>query len=112
MDALNNVKDVHARTVTQYKRLLEQAHGASAAQLHALQVELRIIRGSLEEEKAASHALAMEHDRMQMEGAHSFHPRDDIDLASALRGDGYGNFDEIEVRKAVKALKMQDRVRL
>lgn len=110
MEALNQVKNVHNRTVTQYRRLLEQAHGASAAQLHALQVELRILRGSLEEEKAASHALAMEHDRMQMEGIHSNGPRDeDIDLASALRG---GRFDEIEVRKAVKALKMPDRVRL
>ena len=101
MDALNNVRDVHARTVTQYKRLLEQAHGASAAQLHALQVELRILRGTLEEEKAASHALAMEHDRIQMEGVRAFQPREDVDLALALRGDGYGNFDEIEVRKAV-----------
>lgn len=98
--------------MTQYKRLLEQAHGSSAAQLHALQAELRVLRGTLEEERAASHALAMEHDQMQMQGASAFSPRENVDLASALRGDGYGNFDEVEVRKAVKALKMPDRVRL
>ncbi len=36
----------------------------------------------------------------------------DVNLASALRGDGKGNFDEIEVRKAVRALKLADRTRL
>lgn len=71
-----------------------------------------MLRASLEDEKAASHALAMEHDRVQMQGARSFHPSEDVDLAAALRGDGYGNFNEVEVRKAVKALKMPDRVKL
>ncbi|KAI5118372.1 hypothetical protein M0805_008700 [Coniferiporia weirii] len=112
VDALNNVRNMHARALTQYRRLLEQAHGASAAQLHALQAELRILRASLEDERAASREVEMERDRMQMQRTTIRRPVEDIDLAAALWGDGRGNFNETEVRKAVRALKIQDRLRL
>jgi len=36
----------------------------------------------------------------------------DFDLARALRGDGRGTFNETEVRKALRSLKMADRMRL
>lgn len=113
MDALDNVRTVHARSMTQYRRLLEQAHGASASQLHALQAELRILRASLEDERAAAHEVEMERDHMQMQHAsRKYQNQEAVDLAAALRGDGRGIFDEIEVRKAVKLLKIPDRVRL
>ena len=35
-----------------------------------------------------------------------------VDLAKALKGDGKGVFNETEVKKAVRALKLQDRMRL
>ena len=115
MEALNNVKDIHARSMTQYRRLLEQAHGASASQLHALQAELRILRGTLEEERAITREIEMQRDQMQMQSASRYRSEfqdDDVDLASALKGDGKGGFDEMAVRKAVKRLKMPERVRL
>lgn len=106
---------LHTRKVTQLKRLLEQGQGASAAQLHALQAELRMLRVALEDEKAQARARELEQDALRMKAmahASSHRPDDDVDLATALRGDGKGNFNESEVRKAVRALKLQDRMRL
>ncbi|THG93814.1 hypothetical protein EW145_g8272, partial [Phellinidium pouzarii] len=112
IDALNTVKNLHAHALTQYRRLLEQAHGASAAQLHALQAELRILRVALEDERAAARDVEMQRDHMQMQRRTAPHALEDIDLAAALRADGRGIFNEVEVRKAVRALKMQDRLQL
>ena len=113
MIALNNVKEVHARTSTQYRRLLEQAHGASAAQLHALQAELRILRQTVEDERKAAREIELERDRMLTQNAGlRNNAYESIDLATALRGDGRGTFNEIEVRKAVRTLKMEDRQKL
>ncbi|KAH8110235.1 hypothetical protein DFH11DRAFT_1690946 [Phellopilus nigrolimitatus] len=112
VDEETTVKTLHARALTQYRRLLEQAHGASAAQLHALQAELRILRVALEDERAAAREVEMDRDRMHMQGALGLRSHEDVDLAAALRGDGRGNFNEPEVRKAVRALKIRDRQRL
>lgn len=110
------MKDIHTRKLTQYKRLLEQAQSASAAQLHALQAELRLLRAALEDERYAAHKNELERDAMRMKAmAHqtSVHlVNGDADLAVALRGDGKGNFNETEVRKAVRSLKLHDRMRL
>ena len=35
-----------------------------------------------------------------------------MDIARALRGDGRGVFNETEVRRAVRSLKLPDRMRL
>ncbi|THH01889.1 hypothetical protein EW145_g6837, partial [Phellinidium pouzarii] len=88
-------------TLTQYRRLLEQAHGASAAQLHALQAELRTLRIALEDERAAACDVEMQHGHMQMQRRTAPHALEDIDLAAALCGDGHRIFNEAEVRKAV-----------
>lgn len=104
--------------MTQYRRLLEQAHGASAAQLHALQAELRILRGELENERAKIHEREMERDNLLVQRklgsghASGGKAEEEFDLATVLRGMGNGKFDEVEVRKAVKTLKMNDRVKL
>jgi hypothetical protein len=39
-------------------------------------------------------------------GNHSF------DIVSAMRGDGFGGFDEEAIRAAVKAMRQADRMRL
>lgn len=45
---LNQVNSLHTRKVTSYKRLLERAQHNSAAQLHALQAEVRMLREQLQ----------------------------------------------------------------
>lgn len=113
--ALDQVRLAHTRKLTTYKRLLEQAQGSSASQLHALQAELRLLRVALEDERAEARKGEMERDRMRMRALTQSTVKEtngDVDLASALRGDGKGNFNEAEVRKAVRALKLPDRMRL
>ena len=113
--ALQKIKVVHTQKLLHYKRLLEQGHHASAAQLHALQAELRLLRMALEDERAKAREGELERDRLQMKTltqSSSAEKGSDVDLATALRGDRKGNFNESEVRKAVRALKLQDRMRL
>lgn len=114
--ALDEVKSVHARKITDYKRLLEQSQASSASQLHALQAELRLLRLALENERAAVRESEMERDHMRMTAFASRTARKEndgtIDLAAALRGDGNGVFNETEVKKAIRSLKLRDRMRL
>lgn len=113
--ALHRIKVVHTQKLLSYKRLLEHGQHASAAQLHALQAELRMLRIALEDERAKAREGELERDRLQMKAytqTSSVAQEKDVDLAAALRGDGKGNFNETEVRKAVRALKLQDRMRL
>lgn len=112
VEALDSVRNLHARAMTKYKRLLEQAHGSSASQLHALQAELRILRVTLEDERAAARQFDLDRDHVQMQRSAVVFPTEDYDLAAALRGDGRGKFVEAEVRKAVRSLKPVDRMRL
>lgn len=70
---------------------------------------------SLEDERSKARDGELERDRLQMKAMTHTSAADqgpDVDLAAALRGDGKGNFDETRVRKAVRALKLQDRMRL
>ena len=111
--ALKDVLDLHTRKILHYKRLLERAQAAAAAQLHALQAELRILRQTVEDERKAAREIELERDRMLTQNAGlRNNAYESIDLATALRGDGRGTFDEIEVRKAVRTLKMEDRQKL
>jgi TolA-binding protein len=57
--ALDTVQMTHVKKLTHYKRLLEGAQTSSASQLHALQVELRILRAKLEEERRQIQQLEM-----------------------------------------------------
>ncbi|KAJ3823325.1 hypothetical protein F5880DRAFT_1623806 [Lentinula raphanica] len=45
---LNQINALHTRKLTSYKRLLERAQHSSAAQLHALQAEVRMLREQLQ----------------------------------------------------------------
>ncbi|KAI0746670.1 hypothetical protein C8Q80DRAFT_1176639 [Daedaleopsis nitida] len=123
--ALDGVHGLHMRKLLHYKRLLERAQASSAAQLHALQAEVRMLR---------------ERERMQEQGGAMMDPDDEgycvcggkkkkgywsgyrgseddgiggeVDLATVLRGDGSGGFNEIEVRRVVRGLSRDDRMRL
>lgn len=101
--------------LTGLKRLLEQSQHASASQLHALQAELRILRVTVEQERSAARESELRRDRERLIAQQTRRDDDrgvDWDLARALRGDGKGNFNEAEVRRAVRGLKMADRMRL
>ncbi|KAJ3846714.1 hypothetical protein EV368DRAFT_88610 [Lentinula lateritia] len=45
---LNEINTLHNRKLTSYKRLLERTQHSSAAQLHALQAEVRVLREQLQ----------------------------------------------------------------
>lgn len=114
--ALDQITRAHTTKITELKRLLEQTQSSSAAQLHALQAELRLLRSSLEEERVSARKAELKRDKDRLSrGAQGFHHSQsqgqdstEWDLAHVLRG----KFDEIGVRKAVRSLSMADRLRL
>ncbi|KZV83567.1 hypothetical protein EXIGLDRAFT_777445 [Exidia glandulosa HHB12029] len=113
IQALENINEIHVQKITHYKRLLERAQSANAAQLHALQAELHLLRHEVQQQHGGS-ALPSR-PSLTLDTFTSTHDESiyqDIDLAAALRGDGRGIFNENEVRKAVRALKQPDRMRL
>ncbi len=126
--ALDEVNKLHLRKLLHYRRLLERAQASSAAQLHALQAEIRILRERERNgEHASSHAiLAGDGTEFCVCGGKKrkgywsgYRGEDsddahggDVDIATALRGDGGGGFNEIEVRRAVRGLSRDDRMRL
>src|ERR1700734_4403772 len=109
--ALNDVLNLHTRKILHYKRLLERAQASTAAQLHALQAEVRVLR---ERERKYDHdgtgvIMSMEGDGYcvcggkKRKGYWSGYRDDDddddvdVDLMRALKGDGEGGFSESEV---------------
>jgi pyrimidine and pyridine-specific 5'-nucleotidase len=125
--ALSSVMAMHTRKILHYKRLLERAQASTAAQLHALQAEVRVLRHSPGEAVVhASHQLLDTADGLCVCGGKKrrgywsgyrddFDDEDgdgDVDLAKALRGDGKGSFNETEVRKALRGLGREGRMRL
>ncbi|PPQ94181.1 hypothetical protein CVT25_003818 [Psilocybe cyanescens] len=125
--ALQNVLQMHTRKILHYKRLLERAQASTAAQLHALQAQVRVLRESAPSATASAHAhqllLGSDDDGLCVCGGRKRKGywsgyRDDEeyddagDLAKALKGDGKGQFSEIEVRKALRGLGREERMRL
>ncbi|KIY47745.1 hypothetical protein FISHEDRAFT_44736 [Fistulina hepatica ATCC 64428] len=122
-NALNNVMKIHTRKILHYKRLLERAQAAAAAQLHALQAEVRMLR-----EQGPGEG----HDRLLLNA----NPDDDRCVCGGRRRKGYwsgyrgeegdlfdeegdlvtalsgGTFNEIELRKLVRRLSRDERMRL
>lgn len=127
--ALDNLQKLHTQKLLHYKRLLERAQASTAAQLHALQAEVRMLRDS---QQANDHphpllALGASSDELcvcggkKRKGYWSGYrgiDNDDeeqggeVDLPTALKGKGDGSFNEIEVRRAVRMLGRDDRMRL
>lgn len=117
-NALLTVRTIHLRKLLHYKRLLERAQASSAAQLHALQAEVRMLRenSGLTEEGAPAQS-DVEYcvcGGKKKRGYWSGYRGDDedgdagdVDLVAALR-----SFNEAEVRRAVRGMSRDDRMRL
>jgi len=124
--SLNDVLNLHTRKILHYKRLLERAQASTAAQLHALQAEVRVLRERERkyDQDGTGVIMAMEGDRYcvcggkKRKGYWSGYRGDDddddvdVDLMKALKGDGEGGFSETEVRKAMRSLNREERMRL
>lgn len=117
---------IHMKKMLHYKRLLERAQASTAAQLHALQAEVRILKekerqhenGGYSDEALPSGAdFCVCGGRKHGSGYWSGYREANVidgpgDLLSALKGDGFGGFNEIELRKAIRGLSREDRMRL
>jgi pyrimidine and pyridine-specific 5'-nucleotidase len=132
--SLTSILSLHTRKILHYKRLLERSQSSSAAQLHALQAQVNILRDS---------SLGSSTHRIPGSGEGEAHEgicvcggmkkrgywsgyRDDSDeeegegergkggkaLVKALKGNGKGKFSEIEVRKVLRGLGREERMRL
>ncbi|KII85487.1 hypothetical protein PLICRDRAFT_116210 [Plicaturopsis crispa FD-325 SS-3] len=121
--ALKDVLALHTRKILHYKRLLERAQASAAAQLHALQAEVRVLRDRGATTDSGSARLLDDDDfcicgGKKRKGYWSGYRGDDsddggdADLARALRGDGNGGFNETEVRRALRGLDRDERMRL
>ncbi|KAG6860348.1 hypothetical protein C0995_012417 [Termitomyces sp. Mi166 len=88
--ALSKIQDVHARKILHYKRLLERAQASAAAQLHALQAEVRVLRET---------SAAMPHARNQLMNGMGMDTDDDRCVCGGKRKKGYwaGYRDDDEI---------------
>jgi pyrimidine and pyridine-specific 5'-nucleotidase len=130
---LSSISTLHSRKITNYKRLLERTQLSSAAQLHALQAEVYVLKQKLQSQpnnqvNGNGDALGESSDALcakcggkrtgrggYWSGFRGFEDEDsgeetEHDLALVLRGKN--DFDEKEVRKAVRGLKREARGRL
>lgn len=117
---------IHMKKMLHYKRLLERAQASTAAQLHALQAEVRVLKEREREYENSGHsdATPLNGDdfcvcggKKRGSGYWSGYREgntNDIpgDLQGVLKGDGAGGFNEIEVRKITRGLNREDRMRL
>lgn len=131
--ALSSVMALHTRKILHYKRLLERAQASTAAQLHALQAEASVLRERERERERAGPGgsrslLEFPADdarcvcggrrrRGYWAGYREDEEEDDDagdgqSFVRALKGDGKGGFSEKEVRKALRGLSREDRMRL
>ena len=116
---------VHSKKLLHYKRLLERSQAATAAQLHALQAEARVLRErERQREESGTVSLITENDDLcvcggRKKGGYWSGYRDEgdgdsegPDLMKALKRDANGEFNESEVRKAIRGLSRDERMRL
>lgn len=118
---VNNLRTLHLSRLTSYRRLLERAQASSAAQAYALQAELSILKERLQsgnhtrsEQDLGEICICGGRKVKGYWGGYDNHlaEEDGIGLAGALKGDGKGAFDEKEVRRAVRKLGREARMRL
>lgn len=114
---------IHMKKILHYKRLLERAQASTAAQLHALQAEVRILKEKERQYENVDTALlngddfcicgGRKHGSDYWSGYREVSIDDGTgDLLSAFKGDGSGGFNETEVRKATRVMSREDRMRL
>jgi pyrimidine and pyridine-specific 5'-nucleotidase len=115
---------IHTKKLLHYKRLLERTQAATAAQLHALQAEVRVLRErERQREDSGTASLLTADDDLCVCGGrkgadywsgyrggdnHDGEP----DLAKALKRGLSGEFNEAEIRKTVRCLSRDERMRL
>ena len=122
---LDNLSSVHTKKLLHYKRLLERAQAATAAQLHALQAEVHILRERERAREGDDGAVNMHYSEefcmcggRKAKGGYWGGYRGgeeddgDGDLLNALRKDSSGEFNETEIRKAIRGLNRDERMRL
>ncbi|KAG5333218.1 hypothetical protein C0989_006075, partial [Termitomyces sp. Mn162] len=132
--ALSKIQDLHTRKILHYKRLLERAQASAAAQLHALQAEVRVLRANSASLPNAPTQLmvGLDDDRCVCGGkrrkGYWAGYRDDEEfsedesedgdkdafgekLVKALKGRGH-NSSEKEVRRGLRGLNREQRMRL
>ncbi|TIB81204.1 hypothetical protein E3Q22_01307 [Wallemia mellicola] len=102
LETLQLLSSQHSSTIISYKRLLESSQGSSAAQLYALQAEIRDMKYELSRLEKENHDLKINRPVTMQ----NFSSR--TDLSNILRP----NFDEIAVKRAVKQLHQDERLRL
>ena len=131
--SLTSILSLHTRKILHYKRLLERSQSSSAAQLHALQAQVNVLRDSSLGSSTYKIPGSGEggHEGIcvcggKKKGGYWSGYRDDSDeegeggrrfegkgaLVKALKGDGKGKFSEIEVRRVVRGLGREERMRL
>ena len=118
---------IHTKKLLHYKRLLERAQAATAAQLHALQAEVRVLRERerQREDSGTTSLLTAADDDLCVcggrkgadywsgyRGGGNNHDGGELDLAKALKRGPNGEFNEAEVRKAVRYLSRDERMTL
>lgn len=124
---LKTLSSIHTTKLLHYKRLLERAQAATAAQLHALQAEVRVLRERerQREDSGTTSLLTAADDDLCVcggrkgadywsgyRGGGDTHDGGGPDLAKALKRGPNGEFNEAEVRKAVRYLSRDERMRL
>lgn len=134
---LQTLLEIHQRKTLHYKRLLERSQASQAMQLHALHAELSILRertraldptnsnaglltSSLGDEdgyctcggKKRKGGYWSGYRGDEGEGGGESEGEGDVDLLKALRGSRTGEFSEVEVRRAIRGLSRDERMRL
>ncbi|KAI9441365.1 hypothetical protein H4582DRAFT_2206492 [Lactarius indigo] len=123
---LEALLSLHGKKLLHYKRLLERSQAATAAQLHALQAEVRVLRErERQREESGTVSLITESDGLCVCGGRKkggywsgYRGEDEeedsegADLMKALKRDANGEFNESEIRKAIRGLSRDERMRL
>lgn len=119
--ALDQLLAMHTRKILHYKRLLEHAQVSAAAQLHALQAEVQLLRdqatGPAQHPRPTSNPEAF--CSCAARKCKGFWSDDDdqgnngpTDVAKALCSDSQGHFSEKEIKQALRGLSQSDRMKL
>ncbi|SJL06382.1 uncharacterized protein ARMOST_09718 [Armillaria ostoyae] len=124
---LSQISTLHSRKITSYKRLLERAQLSSAAQMHALQAEIQVLKEQLQNGSGHAHnpvpiisgeGLCRQCRRKKgyWDGYRGVEDNEDDevdgDLAVILKGKGKSDFDENAVRRIVRRMGRDARGRL
>ncbi|KAI6121079.1 hypothetical protein F5141DRAFT_1060924 [Pisolithus sp. B1] len=102
---LSNLRALHLSRLTSYKRLLERAQASSAAQAYALQAELSMLKEHLQ--SGTRSKSEQDFGEICVCGGRKANGY----WEGALKGDGKGTFNEKEVKKVVRRLGREARMR-